>query len=435
MIPKGHYHLCGVAGVGMSALAQVIRAQGCEVSGSDRDHDSGRNEEVIGKLKAAGIGLYPQDGSGVRAGTKGVVVSTAIENDNPDLAAAQRHGVPVVHRAEMLARLAQGKRCMAITGTAGKSTVTGMAGWMLKQLGADPTVVNGAAVLNWATDTVIGNVRIGGSDLWVIEADESDRSLMAFHPEWAVVTNVSKDHFELAETEQLFRRFMGQASAGVISPLETPGLFADFHPEVTEAGSSFRYGGVVFEVPLPGRHNAENAFYAVLLCEKLGCNLSAAAAALATFRGIHRRLEVVGRRRGVAVIDDYAHNPAKIDAAWAAVGPHGQRLLAVWRPHGYKPLAMMMDDLAGVFARRARPADRVFVLPVYDAGGTANRNVRSEQLVEKLKALGIRAEAAADPESLPGLIAAEAAAGDIVLIMGARDPGLPRLARQVLSAL
>jgi UDP-N-acetylmuramate--alanine ligase len=178
-----HYHLVGVAGVGMSALAQVLLGQGMRVSGSDRHFDRGEDLEVIAKLRGAGVRFLPQDGRGVTAGTAGVVVSTAIEKGNPDLEAAECRAVPVMHRAEMLARAAAGKRCVAVTGTSGKSTVTGMIGWILDQAGADPVVVNGAPVLNWVTPAAVGNVRLGKSDLWVLEADESDRSLLRYHPD------------------------------------------------------------------------------------------------------------------------------------------------------------------------------------------------------------------------------------------------------------
>jgi len=427
-----HYHLVGVAGVGMSALAQAMLARGYVVSGSDRYRDKGENLEVLGKLELAGVRLSAQDGTAITAQTSGIVISTAIESDNPDMLAAKRLNIPVIHRAEMLASLVEGKKCVAVTGTSGKSTTTGMIGWVLEQLGADPTVVNGAPVLNWCNGKTIGNTRIGKSDLWVIEADESDRSLMRYKPDWAVITNVSKDHFEIEETKELFKKFSAQVTIGIVNGDD---LTKGFRPEMSAAGSSFRCGNVAFQINLPGRHNAENALCAAVLCERLGFNLGKVAGALASFRGIQRRLELVGTAKGVTVIDDYGHNPMKIRAAFEAVSPYCKRVIAVWRPHGFKPLSLMMNELVGVLAEVCRPSDRLYVLPVYDVGGTADRSVNSDVLVEKLRALGVPAEFVQNADTLAETIVKAVKPGDVVLTMGARDPGITLLARSICHSL
>lgn len=429
------YHLVGIAGVGMSALAQALHNEGCRVSGSDRFCDSGGAAQVVEKLLAMGIGIVPQDGSGVSSQTSAVVISTAIEEDNNDLIAARRVGSPIRHRAEVLAELSDKQACIAVTGTSGKSTVTGMIGCLLESLGADPSVVNGAPVLNWINDDCVGNVRKGDSRTWVVEADESDRSHLNFHPDWAVVTNISKDHFDVEETTSLFERFVGQAREGSVGVVGDPDFYNELNPVAVLSGSSFCYAGVDFTVPLLGRHNAENAFCAVKLCERLGFDLEGIAAALRSFRGIQRRLETVGKANGVTVVDDYSHNPAKIRAALETVGGCGDRTFVVWRPHGFGPLRMMMDDLANVFQSEVRESDKVYILPVYDAGGTADRSVNSEMLVEKLQANGVAAKLADCRDDLVSAIAADAKPGDVVLTMGARDPDLPRLARDILDQI
>ncbi len=437
-IENSSYHLVGLAGVGMSALAQVLLAQGCLVSGSDRYLDAGRSMDVLEKLRLAGVQLNRQDGSGVISGLTGLVVSSAIEADNPDLAAARRLQVPILHRAECLAQWANAKKCIAVTGTAGKTTVTGLIGWALARLGADPTVVNGGALLDWVDQRRIGNVRVGRSDTWVLEVDESDRSLLRFHPDWAVITNMSKDHFELSEVRHLFKAFAGQVKRGVVGCY---GAAADeklrlgFKPDLSAAGISFQYGDVAFSLPLLGRHNAENALQAVMLCERLGYALPAISRALRQFGGIQRRLERVGTRRDVTVIDDYAHNPAKIGAAWDAVAPYYRRVLAVWRPHGFAPLALMLGELVQTFCARARPADIVFILPVYFAGGTPRRTVTAETLVNALVERGVRAELAANYDDLLARLKVAVQAGDGVLWMGARDPDLGVYARRFLAEL
>ena len=212
-----HFHVVGIAGVGMSALAQALLNAGHAVSGSDRFLDQGRdNLGVLETLRRAGARLLPQDGSGVTARTTAVVVSSAIEADNPDLAAAHRLGVPVRHRAELLAELVAGHRLLAIAGTAGKTTTTALVGHLLAELGADPSVVNGGVVLGWQRPDALGSARRGRTDLWVLETDESDRSLLRFAPDWAIITNISKDHFELPEVVALFRLFAAQVKTGIV---------------------------------------------------------------------------------------------------------------------------------------------------------------------------------------------------------------------------
>jgi len=434
MLEPGRYHFVGVGGVGMSAVAQAALGQGRAVSGSDRHLDSGLNPGVLKKLELAGVQLCRQDGSGVDGDLRGVVVSTAIESDNPDLRAAEAAGVPVLHRSEVLALLVRDSRCIAIAGTSGKSTVTGMVGWILDRLGLDPNVVNGAPVLNWMSDERVGNTRTGESGLWVIEADESDRTLLNYHPEWAVITNMSADHFDLEETVSVFRQFAKQVDCGAVGALSDAPYTVGFEPEVRADSSAFAVDGVAFDIPLPGSHNAENALHAIMLCRELGLGLNEIAMAFREFKGIHRRLEVVGRSEGVTVVDDYAHNPAKIHAAWSALSPHHRAVHVIWRPHGFGPLRAMLDELATAFADLCCERDQLVILPVYDAGGTADRSIGSEALTSVLRARGIPV-VGATPEEAVGIVARAAQDGDVVVTMGARDPELPALAREVLCKI
>jgi UDP-N-acetylmuramate--alanine ligase len=432
---KATYHLVGVAGVGMNALAQALRGEGHAVSGSDRYADQGQDLAVIRKLKAAGVVFVPQDGRGVSSDTAAVVVSSAIESDNPDIAAAARHGVPVRHRADMLAELAEGRETVAITGTSGKTTVTGMVGWILEQLGADPTVVNGGALVNWADDIRVGNVRLGKSRLMVIEADESDRSCLKYSPDWAILTNQSADHFTMAETQALFDAFRAKVRRESVAGWDAGMPWQDLRPELSASGSRFQWQGVDFEISLLGAHNAVNALQAAVLCARMGHEPEAISRALRGFRGIQRRLEQLGTGRGVTVIDEYAHNPAKIAAAWQAVAPYYGRVLAMWRPHGFKPLALMFDDLVRMFAGVCRPDDRLWLLPVYYAGGTVQRQADSDRLVEALQAAGVPASWAPDYDALMADMLREARARDVVLCIGARDPGIPEFGRRLVGQL
>lgn len=428
-------HLVGVAGVGMNALAQALQGRGWDVSGSDRFEDQGQDIEIIRKLKQAGIRFYRQDGSGVTRGTGALVVSTAIEEDNPDVKAARALGIPVRHRSEMLADLAGGQRIVAIAGTSGKTTVTGMVGWILEQVGADPFVVNGGVLVNWADDATIGNVRLGRSGLCVIEADESDRSLLNFEPEWALITNASADHFDLPTTMDLFEKFRKRVRRDCVLGWEDGAGWRNARVVAGRNGIRFRYGGTDFEVPLLGEHNAVNAMQAAELCRRMGYEPGAVAGALRKFRGIQRRLEKVGEAAGVTVLDEYAHNPAKIAAAWRAVAPHHRRVRAFWRPHGFKPLSLMFDELVSMFSGVCRADDRLFVMPVFYAGGTVSRQEDSDQFVAALQKAGVPAEWAADYDGLMQSMLADLAEGDVVLCMGARDPGIPAFARALVKRL
>lgn len=439
----GHIHVAGVAGVGMSALAQALAWTHARVTGSDRYFDQGLPLPIFDTLRAGGVEIVKQDGAAVAARTEAVVYSTAIEEGNPDFLAAKQAGVPLKHRAAVLAELARGRTVLAVAGTAGKTTTTGMLGWALEQLGADPTVVNGGALVDWADAAQVGNVRRGGENApWVIEVDESDRSLLNFHPEWSILTNISQDHFPLAEVQELFRAYAAQVKTGVVcgagvaAGLGTPVakvVEVAARPAQTPEGSSTVWRGVKLVVRQPGAHNALNALLAAELCAQLGHAPENIAAALARFGGIQRRLERVDRGGPVRVFDDYAHNPAKIAAAWSAVAAPGKRVLAAWRPHGFGPLRATLDPLAETFAAACRAQDKLWLLPVYDAGGTADRATNSDALVARLQARGVPVEFARDYEALGSELAAQARPGDTILVMGARDPRLPVFARAMAA--
>lgn len=432
-----HIHVVGVAGVGMSALAHALKDAGYDVSGSDRFNDEGRGLGVLECLRLAGIKLTPQDGSGITRSTEAITVSTAIEQDNPDLLQAAALGVPVIHRAEMLARLAAGKQLLAVTGTAGKTTVTGMIGHICAEAGLDPVVVNGGAVINWQAPDRVGNTRKGVGSLWVIEADESDKSLLSFSPEYSVITNISKDHFELDEVVAVFKKFRDRTTGWTLLGPQAATVL-DGHKMESIAiktrsdGVWFANEGRDYLSPMPGRHNAENALIAVRTCLKLGIHADVIAHALASFRGIHRRLEVVGRKKGITVLDDYAHNPAKIAASWLAATDGGTRVLGIWRPHGFGPLALLFNELVNSFTSVCRAEDCLFILPVFYAGGTATKTNDAERLAAVLAANGIKARFVADYRQLGELLSTAMRAGDVVLGMGARDPELPEFLRRML---
>ena len=382
----------------MSALATALVRLGDEVTGADRTLGTPN----IRFLESLGVKVFPDDGSGVDAATGEVVVSTAIESDNPGLVRAAELGIPVVHRAKALARALSGHRLVAVVGTCGKSTVTAMLGHVLAECGLDPFCVNGANVPGWE-----GAVRFGRGEYAVAEVDESDRSLVAFSPYAAIVTNASADHYSKEEMDQVFDDFVRNCPGPVVDGRRC---------DLGEA-----------ETTMPGRHNRQNAALALRMALALGCDEAKARAALLTFRGVERRLQRVGER----VFDDYAHNPEKLRAMWTTLAeeyPGG--LCAVWRPHGYAPLRKMLDALVEMFAATIRPQDRLLVLPVYDAGGTADRSINSDALVARL---GGRAVAVSDFEEAYSWCRAHSGDFAAFAVCGARDPGLAPFARRLAS--
>ena len=406
-------HLIGIGGVGMSALATALVRLGDEVTGADRTLGTPN----IRFLEARGVKVFPDDGSGVDAATDEVIVSTAIEADNPGLVRAQERGIPVTHRARALARTLSDRRLVAVVGTCGKSTVTAMLGHVLAECGFDPFCVNGANVPGWE-----GAVRFGRGEFAVAEVDESDRSLTAFTPWAAVVTNASADHYSKEEMDEVFDAFIANLPGPCIDGRVTPWPLAPDELDDLAAG-----------VPVPGRHNLQNAALAVAMAVRLGADPVAARRAMASFGGVERRLQRHSGASGSVVFDDYAHNPEKLRAMWTTLADrYPKGVCAVWRPHGYAPLRKMMEALAEMFAATLRPQDLLLVLPVYDAGGTADRSVSSADLVARLDGR-VRTETVADLDA--AFVRMDAVRGDFgcLVTCGARDPGLPGLARRLAA--
>lgn len=413
---SGTVHLVGIGGVGMSALAQALLDAGGTVTGADRAlGGSGARPGVLAALARAGVRLFPDDGSGIGPDTARVIVSTAVEETNRDLRCARARGIPVVHRAAALAELLVPRRLVAVAGTCGKSTVTAILGHLLAESGFDPVVVNGAQVVGWdAGGTRVGSTRKGTGAYAVAEVDESDKSLVAFKPFAAVVTNASADHYSKAEMDAVFDAFVRGVPGPVIDGRRTP--------MVPSAAAR--------TIPLPGEHNAVNAECALRMAAALGADPTRLAAAIRTFPGVERRLQRVGTCGGAVVYDDYAHNPEKLHAMLATLqAAYPKGVAVVWRPHGYAPLRKMLEALAAMFRATLRPCDELLVLPVYDAGGTTDRSLNSDALVARLNASPVRfVEGLEDAETH---LRTHAPAFGALVVAGARDPGLPVLARRL----
>lgn len=451
--PKGdgRFHYAGLAGSGMSALAQFQAMTGGRVSGSDRAFDRGERARLRAQLDRLGIIVLPQDGSGLGPDCVALVVSTAVEDHVPDVAAARAKSIPIIHRSELLAYFVANHRSIAVTGTSGKSTVTAMVFDILRGAGREPSVITGGDLPELVGQGLPGNAAAGSSDLLVVEADESDGSLVRYAPAIGVILNLQRDHKEMAEVAAMFATLRARArEALVVGDAENLDPFAggalrfgltaraDTRGEEVALGpasSRFRVADTAFELPVPGAHNVANALAAIAACRAVGVPLEKMVAPLKGFTGIGRRFQTVGKARGIEVVDDFAHNAEKIAAAIRTARLRSKRVLAIYQPHGYGPTRFLRSDFVTTFGRELAPGDRLWMLEVFYAGGTATRDFSAADIVAEIAGLGTKAEFAPSREWLVARIAAEARVGDLVLVMGARDPSLTELAGAILGAV
>jgi len=447
LIPTGSgpFHFIGIGGIGMSGIAEILLDLGFAVQGSDL-----KASPITDRLAGKGARIFIGQAAAHVAGAGVVVVSTAIREDNPELAAARARGLAVVHRSQMLAELMKGGPTVAVAGTHGKTTTTTLVATMLDAGGFDPTVINGGVIHAYGS-----NARAGGGDWVVAEADESDGSFNRLPVTLGIVTNIDPEHLEhWGDFERLkdgFRRFVasvpfyGRAVLCADHPLvaalasemsDKPVLTYGLNPgaDLVAEGLRFENGKSVFdirlgsvfndrviegcELPMPGSHNVSNALAAVAVGLHLGMSDDAIRSGLAGFRGVGRRFTRVGEAQGVTVIDDYGHHPVEIRATLAAarqaVAP-GARVFAIHQPHRYTRLSALFDDFAACFDA----ADTVGLLPVYPAGEDPIPGASSDALIAAMAARGRPARLLTAEDDLLVLIRAEARPGDMVVCLGA----------------
>jgi UDP-N-acetylmuramate--alanine ligase len=463
MSPDKAYFFCGIGGSGMLPLALIVQACGFSVEGSDRSLDQGRTSAKFDFLRSRGVTLHPQDGSGVTGSRQTLVASGAVEETVPDIQAARRVGAAVMSRAELLSDIFNAAPwAIGVAGTSGKSTTTGMIGWILHQVGRDPTVMNGAEMKNFVTaDTPFASALVGRGDIFVSEVDESDGSIARYRPKIAVVNNISLDHKSMEELRTLFSGFTAKAERAVMNldNDETRALSATL-----SASSLLTYSlddpaadlvarnivpapdGIAFDVVrdtttvrvrlgVPGLHNVSNALAALGAAIACDVDLDQAAEALTGFKGIRRRLEVTGTVGGVTVIDDFAHNPDKIAATLDTLHAFPGRLLVMFQPHGFGPLRLMKEAFIDCFAAKLEPYDVLLMPdPVY-YGGTVDRTVGSADIVEGVQRRGRAALSFADRPACGDRLIELARPGDRIVIMGARDDTLSQFAAELMERL
>lgn len=424
----------------MSGIAEVLLNLGYEISGSDI-----RSSPITERLAALGAKVFEGHDASNVAGAKVVVVTSAVDALNPEIAEARRLQIPVIPRGELLAELMRLKFGIAIAGSHGKTTTTSMTAAVLSQAGRDPTVVVGGRV-NAMGGT---NARVGRSDFLVVESDESDGSFLKLAPIVAVVTNIDREHLDhyasIVEIRDAFRDFVNKVPfyGAAILCIDDENV-QEMLPSITRrvitygtspqadltvadsstggAGSEFRlqlHGRDLgcFRLAVPGAHNVLNATAAAAVGLELEVPLDAIRAGLAAFTGVDRRFQVRGEARGVTVIDDYGHHPTEIRATLAAARlRQSSRIIALFQPHRFSRTYHLMDE----FAKSFHQADQVFVLDIYAASEPPIEGVTAQALVERLRAFGHRgAEYAGGVDQGVEAVVASAEPGDLVLTLGA----------------
>lgn len=447
----GTIHFVGIGGIGMSGIAEVMHNLGYSVQGSDLAEGPS-----VERLRARGIKVMVGHNAANLGGAAVVVTSTAVKRDNPEVAAALEARIPVVRRAEMLAELMRLKRTVAVAGTHGKTTTTSMVAALLDAGGIDPTVINGGIIESYGS-----NARLGDSDWMVVEADESDGSFLRLDGTFAVVTNIDPEHLDHYGSFDAVREAFVEFIENV--PFYGAAVLCIDHPEVQKVIARVRDrrvitygfsaqadwraenirprgmeagGGNLFDaihtdrdgrrrriadiaLPMPGRHNVQNALAAIAVAVELGCDDDTIRTGFARFGGVRRRFTRVGEVAGAVVIDDYAHHPVEIRAVLSAAREAARgRVIAVAQPHRYTRLRDLLGEFQGCF----NDADMVFVAPVYAAGEPPIDGVDAAALVEGLKDRGHRSAAEiAGPAELAECLSNLLEPGDMVVCLGAGD--------------
>ena len=445
----------GVAGAGMSAIAQYLQGIGMRVSGSDRFFNENKALDIKEKLETLGIQCFKQGDNAVNATTDLIVVSTAIEDTVPEVRQAKEMGIPIIKRSELLALIAATKKTIAIGGTSGKSTTAGMLYHILEENQLAPSVITGAGLINLIQKGKIGNATVGKGEWLVIEADESDGSIVQYQPEIGVLLNIEKDHKELNELKEIFKTFQQNSSRFIVNVSNTEAASLSVNNE-TDFGVNcqnlavgfnaenfiqdgfyitFTVDEVPFKLNIIGEHNMENAVAATAAAFQCGVSIQQSAKALATYKGIYRRSQILGEKNGVWVIDDFAHNPAKCAAAIRSCQPMGKRVVAWFQPHGYTPTKFLRNEFVQEISEALRPDDEIWMSEIFYAGGTATKDISANDLIEDIAATGKKAFFVTDRNSLLPSVKNKLQTGDVLLLMGARDPSLEQFAKNLFKEM
>ena len=430
LLPKdGKVHFVGILGIGMSALAQLFNKLGYEVTGSDRNYQSIDYQRLVDCLIAQRINLFPQDGVGIDEKTKLIIYSTAIEQDNVELIKGKN--VPQMHRAYAmkLAMETLNVPQIAISGSSGKTSVTALVATALKSLGKDVLMINGGCVKNFISEDNYGNF-IFGKDIIVYEADESDSSLVNYRPDYAILLNISNDHYSIESLKDIFTKFLSKVKKKCFLPDTLKELSSNGVVFEKALDYSHKKNGVTFatkkqeyKINQLGAHSVKNALAVITILKYLGYQENQnMLKALNSLLGVERRLEYKGETvNACPVYDDYAHNVAKIQNSIKTMQKIADNLVVVFQPHGYSPLKFMREELGDMLQKELKMSTKFYFLPVFYVGGTTSFSPKSEEVVKSYQLKNINVEFLTRKQFECKIAKIKKS---IILILGARDASL-----------
>lgn len=448
MLYKGkRIFFSGIGGSGVSAIAGFVLEKGALVSGSDRAFDLNPAHPMYSMLKQKGIVLVPQDGSGITPSIDLAVFSTAVEPDRPEVIKVKELNIPAMTRPKCLAEIVSDFSSIAVAGTSGKSTASGLLAFLMQKIGMQPNFIGGGRVKAWRTDSSTGNFLAGDSSFLVIEACESDGTIVNYRPMHSIFLNLELDHHSVEETGRMFLKLVKNTSGMVILNaddrnlrnlslenavtfgIESPAKYKAEDIFCSNFGSEFAVCGEKMRLEIPGKYNIYNALSAISVLAEIGVPLSDIARALPEFTGIERRFDVHLNGKKL-VIDDYAHNPHKIASLMQAVMPIKDNICYIFQPHGFGPTRMMKREYIEVFGRGLREKDSLILLPIFYQGGTASKDISSQHLADGIKAMGKKSVVSDRAEVLKN-----ADAHENYVVMGARDDTLSLFAHELAERL
>jgi len=439
----------GVGGSGMSAIACFIADKGHMVAGSDRAFDQNPGHPVYGLLRSKGISIVPQDGSGIDSSFDLAVFSTAVEPNQPEVIRAKSLGIPMKTRPEYLADIARAFRTIAVAGTSGKSTTAGMLAFLMERLGMKPNFIGGGRVKQFMTAQNPGNSLSGDSDLFVMEACESDGAIVNYMPVHSILLNLDLDHHPVEKTAGMFSALIKNTPGMVIVNEDDRNLkglvpgeairFSAEHPsdfsaeDIVQKDLSIEFSvrSARFTLSIPGKHNLYNALPCIAFLHEMGVPLKDISFHLREFEGIERRFDIHLNNGKYLVIDDYAHNPHKISSLMETMKYLREAVCYIFQPHGFAPTRTMKKEYIETFVHNLRNSDHLILLPIFYAGGTVSKDIASQDLAKEIRSMGKSAEVVERRKSILDRMGE----WDTCVIFGARDETLSDFAKRCAQAL
>lgn len=439
----------GIGGSGMSAIACFMADKGHMVAGSDRAFDQISGHPVYRLLRSKEITIVPQDGNGIDSSFDLAVFSTAVEPVQPEVRKAKSLGIPLRTRPEYLADIARAFRTIAVAGTSGKSTTAGMLAFLMERLGLKPNFIGGGRVKQFMAEQNPGNSLSGDSDLLVMEACESDGTIVNYTPFHSILLNLELDHHPVETTAGMFSTLIKNTPGMVIVNGDDKNLkelipsealrFSAEHPSDflakdiahREFSTEFSLRSERFTLSIPGRHNLYNTLPCIAILHEMGVPLKEISSYLREFRGIERRFDIHLNEGRYLVIDDYAHNPHKISSLIETMKRMSGAVCYIFQPHGFAPTRTMKEEYIEAFTRNLRGSDHLILLPIFYAGGTVSKDISSHNLVEEIRSRGKSAEVVERRETILDRMGE----WDTCVIFGARDETLSDFAKSCAQVL